>query len=79
MLRRFYNRPKENYNNPYINYHKAKMTNDRNYEEYENWLKNKNVYGAPVEKVEAPEDIEASKKANRLIPRRKFTEDDKLF
>lgn len=78
VLRKFYNQ-KPIDNNPYINYHKTKMINDDNYEDYLEWLKNKDVYGSPVEKFEAPEDVEASKKVKILFPRRKFTDDDKLF
>ena len=79
VLRKFYiEKPKEKIN-PYIEYHKAKMANDDNYDEYLEWTKNKEVYGAPVEKIEAVEEIESSKKVKRLIPRRKFTDDDKLF
>jgi hypothetical protein len=79
VLLKFYSeKPKEKLN-PYIEYHKMKMVNDDNYEEYLEWTKNKEVYGTPLEKVEAPDEKEASVKVRQLIPRRKFTDDDKLF
>ena len=76
VLRRFYS---GNNDNPYTNYHKKKMANDKHYDEYLEWTKNKEVYGVPVDKVEDVQEVKASKKVNRLVPRRKFTEDDKLF
>lgn len=79
LLRIFFKeKPKEKLN-PYIEYHKMKMVNDENYEEYLEWTKNKEVYGTPLEKFEAPEEKEASVKVKQLVPRRKFTDDDKLF
>lgn len=74
VLRKFYKN-----DNPYINYHKKKMANDKHYDEYLEWTKNKEVYGVLVDKVEDVQEAKASKKVNRLVPRRKFTEDDKLF
>lgn len=55
------------------------MANDKHYDDYLEWTKNKEVYGVPVDKVEDVQEAKASKKVNRLVPRRKFTEDDKLF
>ena len=55
------------------------MTNDDNYDEYLEWLKNKDVYGAPVEKIEDVQEKKAGTKVRRLFPNRKFTDDDKLF
>jgi predicted RND superfamily exporter protein len=79
-LRKFFNTPAApKNNNPYIQYHKAKMTNDDNYDEYLEWLKNKDVYGAPVEKIEDVQEKKAGTKVRRLFPNRKFTDDDKLF
>lgn len=74
VLRNFYKS-----DNPYINYHKKKMANDKHYDEYLEWAKNKEVYGMPLDKIEDTQESQGSKKVNRLVPRRKFTEDDKLF
>ncbi|MDI9256323.1 hypothetical protein [Flavobacterium sedimenticola] len=52
-------------NNPYIQAHKAKMLNDKNYEEYLDWMA-KNAHGVPVPKMMTREDWEASQKINRL-------------
>ena len=67
----FRKKPKENSQpiNPYIEYHKAKMVNDENYEDYLEWMKNKEVFGTPLQKVEAPEDLEADSKVKKLNPR----------
>lgn len=41
--------------NPYIQYHRAKMHNDAMYDEYLAWM-SKNSPGVPVDKVKFPED-----------------------
>lgn len=67
VLRVFYKeKPKVKSSNPYIDYHKVKMINDKNYEDYLEWLQ-KSGEGVPIEKIEAPEDIEANKKINNLL------------
>lgn len=52
--------------NPYIAYHKSKMENDKNYDEYIEWL-DENGNGVPVDKVKSPEDVKAEKKINQLF------------
>lgn len=52
--------------NPYILYHKRKMQNDSNYDQYMDWLE-KEGHGAPIKKVISPEDAEADEKIKRLI------------
>ena len=52
-------------NNPYIAAHKAKMLNDKNYEEYLDWMA-KHGHGVPVPKAMTREDWEASEKIKRL-------------
>jgi len=76
ILRKFYSeKPKEKIN-PYIEYHKAKMANDDNYEDYLEWTKNKQVYGTIIDKVEDVQEQEVSVKVKQLVPRRKLTDDD---
>lgn len=53
-------------NNHYIALHKAKLENDRQYEEYLNWAA-ANGEGVPVPKIVTKEDQEADKKIKRLI------------
>ena len=79
VLRKFYSVKPIEKNDPYIAHHTSTMQNDEPYEEYLEWTKNKEVYGAPVKKIEAVEEIESSKKVKHLVPRRKFTDDDNLF
>lgn len=55
-----------NKDNPYINYHKSKMQNDANYDEYLEWSV-KNGYGVPVEKQLSLEDRNAEKKIKSLL------------
>ena len=57
---------KENLNNPYIDYHKSKMKNDKDYDEYLKWL-DKNGNGVPVEKQLTPEDKKAENKIKKLF------------
>ena len=57
---------KENLNNPYIDYHKSKMKNDKDYDEYLKWL-DKNGNGVPVEKQLTLEDKKAENKIKKLF------------
>lgn len=57
---------KEKENNPYIEAHKLKVQNDKNYEEYIDWL-DKNGGGVPFAKVETKEDKEASQTIKNLF------------
>lgn len=41
--------------NPYINYHRSKVHNDKMYDEYLAWM-NKHAPGIPVDKFKFPED-----------------------
>lgn len=53
-------------NNPYIQYHKAKMKNDNDYDDYLLWLE-KEGEGVPVGKMIAPEDQVAENKLKKLL------------
>lgn len=66
ILLLFFPEKKKTDNNPYIIYHKTKMQNDKNYEEYLDWLE-KHGDGVPVDKVLTPEDKKASKKIKKLL------------
>ncbi len=52
--------------NPYIEAHKAKIRNDKWYDEYIFWME-KNGHGVPIQQIKSPEDIEAEKKIKNLI------------
>ena len=51
--------------NPYINYHQIKMSNDKNYNEYLEWL-SKQDGEFPIDKLETPEDKKAKEKIRKL-------------
>jgi hypothetical protein len=52
--------------NAYINAHKLKMKNDKDYEEYLKWLE-KNGEGVPFNKVTTPEEKKAENKIKNLF------------
>lgn len=52
--------------NPYIEAQKTIMDNDKNYEEYIEWM-SKNGSGVPIEKIKHKEEVEAEKKLNKTL------------
>lgn len=58
--------PLKRQRNLYINAHRVKIDNDRQYDEYLKWL-NKKGEGVPIPKVMTKEDAEAEKQIKRLI------------
>ncbi|WP_228853248.1 hypothetical protein [Aegicerativicinus sediminis] len=58
--------PKPDPKNPYIQMHQIKDTNDKNYDEYLNWL-DKKGHGVPIPKFETPEDKKAKDKINKYL------------
>lgn len=52
--------------NPYIEFHKLKENNDKNYDAYLEWLQIKGE-GVPIEKVQTKEDKKAESKIRRLF------------
>ncbi|MGV3695504.1 hypothetical protein [Flavobacterium sp.] len=64
---RIINRKKiQEQNNPYIQAQKLKMANDKNYEDYLEWM-NKHSYGVPFQKIMTREEFEAENKISSLI------------
>lgn len=53
-------------NNPYIKYHKSKIKNDNDYQDYLKWLE-KEGSGVPVDKVVTPEDARVERKFKSLL------------
>lgn len=59
----FPNKPKQT--NPYINAHKTIIENDKNYNDYLDWLENKS--GVPIEKIMHPEEKRANQQIKNLL------------
>ena len=52
--------------NPYIELHKLKFENDKNYNEYLNWL-HKKKGDIPFKKIERIEDVNYQNEINKLL------------
>jgi hypothetical protein len=61
----FRNKIKES-QNPYIAEQKARMWNNKKYEEYEKWMRKKGE-GIPIEKVITQDEYEAIKKIKKYL------------
>ena len=57
---------KEERQNPYIKYQLFKEQNDKDYEEYMEWMKDRGV-GVPVKKLQAREDREVDEEIKNLF------------
>lgn len=55
-------------NNPYIKFHKLKMKNDEDYQDYLEWIK-KEGSGVPIEKLLSFEDYKAEQKIKKSLSR----------
>ena len=68
LLKKYYSdvSKKEFQNNPYVDYHKWKLKNDKDYDAYLEWLGNSGE-GVPVDKIETPEDKKANSKIDNLM------------
>ena len=58
--------PKKKPTNPYIEAQKKIMDNDKNYDEYIEWM-SKNGSGVPIDKIKHKEEVEAEKKYNKQL------------
>lgn len=52
--------------NPYIEAQKTIMDNDKNYDEYIEWM-SKNGSGVPIDKIKHKEEVEAEKNYNKQL------------
>lgn len=59
-------KPKKKPLNTYIEAHKTLMDNDRNYDEYIEWM-SKNSYGVPIDKIKYKEEIEFEKQYKKSL------------
>jgi hypothetical protein len=53
--------------NPYIAYQLFKEKNDKDYQEYLEWMNSREDAGVPIKKLQAREDREAEEKIKKLI------------